>query len=242
MATTSATLKATVCAFLNRKAAAFVVDTVDLALQACNNARLYAERMIDFELSAVQATVAVTSPAVGGSLADAKLYGTSTAVSIKKVITAYVTLASDLSQSPVPIKLMSRKSWERRLGRDVERTIQLQDTSRIQVTSASPLVVVQSGSMLYATPLDATTLGSTYSIHFSGLKWLPAYSAGTETDFLLDNCFDWMMYKCISELNFFLKEDERVSITEAVLEKHWNAVIKWNNELVAANVDDVNLE
>jgi hypothetical protein len=65
---------------------------------------------------------------------------------------------------------------------------------------------------------------------------------GTESDFLLVNCFDWLMYRCIYELNFFLKEDERVILSDKLMNEAWLALVEWNNQLIASAVDDVDLD
>jgi hypothetical protein len=50
------------------------------------------------------------------------------------------------------------------------------------------------------------------------------------------------MYRTIQELNFFLKEDERVQLSTKMVQEAWDALVIWNNELQASSVDDVNLD
>jgi hypothetical protein len=62
-----------------------------------------------------------------------------------------------------------------------------------------------------------------------------------ENDFLLDNCFDWLMYRAIWELNFFLKEDERVNIDRDLINESWQAVQSWNENLINLATDNSDL-
>jgi len=75
-----------VASFMGRERSTFIRNGFDVLLQACNNARLYAERQIDFELSRVSIAIPNVSLANGGSLDDAVLFSDlSTPVSVKKI-------------------------------------------------------------------------------------------------------------------------------------------------------------
>jgi hypothetical protein len=72
-------------------------------------------------------------------------------------------------------------------------------------------------------------------------KWMDSYVNGTETDFLLDYCFDYMLFRTISELNYFLKEDQRVALSTQVVKDAWESLKAWNAMIVEQS-DDVTLE
>ena len=63
-----------------------------------------------------------------------------------------------------------------------------------------------------------------------------------QTNFLLTYCFDYMMFRTIYELNFFLKEDARVQLSDKLMETIWENVQKWNATIVGNTVSDNDLE
>jgi len=63
-----------------------------------------------------------------------------------------------------------------------------------------------------------------------------AFQIGTFSNFFLEFCFDYMLMQSLVELNFFLKEDQRVSISEKALERAWNNVKNWNSTIIDSNV------
>lgn len=235
-------LKTAVAGFMQRELDVFVRNgppEVDLLLRACNNARLYAERRLDFELSKVQVDFAMT---LGGqtAISAATLYGTATAVSIKKIVRPYLHMTAG---GEYPVELWSKSKWAARLQRRYEKAgVTPLDTSQeIDITDLAPLVVVQDGPNIFVAPADTATLQSTFTVSADAIKWLDAYADNDDTDFLLTYAFDWMMYRCIFELNFFLKEDERVQLSNVLMKEAWDALVTWNNQLMAANVDDTDL-
>lgn len=86
-----------------------------------------------------------------------------------------------------------------------------------------------------------TTLTLTAHICSSGDTFTVWYLNGAQTNFLIDNCFDFLMYRSIFELNFFLKEDERVVISDSVLQQTWQNVVAWNETVVRNSTTDAKL-
>ncbi len=248
MAYTVNQLKVAVAGFMQRKLSDFsrtdTGTTVDLLLLACNNARLYAERKIDFELSRVDVQVTGVTLTGGGDLVNAKLVSNgTTAVSVKKIVTPYL---ANLNNDTYPVDLFDRKTWDMKMKRrfalamphDVTRPDQ---SFPVQLTNA-PFSIIQVGTKVFVAPKDDKQFAATFTLYFDVVKWLTPYTAGTENDFLLDNCFDWMMFYCIYQLNFFLKEDERVQLSEKVLNDTFDAMVKWNTELIASMNDSTMLD
>jgi hypothetical protein len=56
------------------------------------------------------------------------------------------------------------------------------------------------------------------------------YTTGVDSDFFLEECRDWLMFRTIQELNFFIKEDQRVQLSQAIVQQAWEAVKSWNAE------------
>lgn len=245
-------LKVAVCGFMKRKPEDFVrpagADTVDLLLQACNNARLYAERMVDFELSTEQAYLNMPDIMEGASLEDCITYDTreedeedQVAVRVKKIVTPFVTNnTTDL----IPVKLVSKKWWNEKVKRRVQmvndRTPPLQTDD---VLTTSEILLVQQGNTVFLYPASTNTFtNGAAQLALDVIAWLPPYIEGSEEDFLLEFAFDWMMYRAIYELNYFLKEDERVAISDKLMNDSWMALVKWNDELVASTSEDTNMD
>jgi len=86
---------------------------------------------------------------------------------------------------------------------------------------------------------NGTTLDLNANIFASG----DGYSILTadEQDFLLESCFDWLLYRSVYELNWFLKEDERVNVSRDLMGDAWNAMRAWNENLISQGTDDTDL-
>ena len=240
MPNTVAQLKLAVAGFMQRDPAVFVRGSFDLLLQACNNARLYAERKVDFELAHVAVDLPHTDPLNGVDLSAAVLHGTATAVRVKKIISPFL---ANTDGGQFPVDLWTKRRWNDKLKRRFERGHHHMHSGTPQKHFVeSPFVVVQDGTTLFVVPVDSKMFSAPFTIYLDAIRWLPPYVTGSENDFLLDNCFDWLMFYSISQMNFFLKEDERVVMSESVLKDTWDALVKWNTELLQTATDDVDLD
>jgi hypothetical protein len=77
---------------------------------------------------------------------------------------------------------------------------------------------------------DIFVISETYSI-----------SNGVTEDFFLVECIDWMLYQTIRELNLFLKEDQRIQISNAIMKEAWDTVVSWNSRLKTTD-DELDLD
>src|SRR6267143_3863619 len=120
MPATANDLMTATASFMGRERSTFIRNGFDVLLQACNNARLYAERMIDFELSRVSVEVPNVSLTDGASLDAAVLISDhSTQVNVKKIKKAFVAFVGNTNTFPVAF--YSRDKWLRRVQRNFER-------------------------------------------------------------------------------------------------------------------------
>lgn len=288
-----------------------------MLLQACNNARLYAERMIDFELSRVSVRVNNVSLLDGASLDDAVLASdNSTPVSVKKIKKAFIQFTGN--SNTLPISFYSRDKWLRRVQKNWERLGPLEwpvlrdQTLEQCLGLIQQFAVVQMGKQIYLTPASRDSVGETFTLFFDVLQWLPSYgqeevigtatstvagkltstvgdfvnqgvkigyvvrnttdgtsatiiaieSATTlllnadiftsgetysilvvdEEDFLLESAFDWLLYRAVWELNFFVKDDERVQIARDLINEAWQAIRGWNENLISQSTDDSDMD
>lgn len=89
---------------------------------------------------------------------------------------------------------------------------------------------------------SATSLGLNADIFLTTPRSYTIYTVPqTQTNFLLDYCFDYMLFRSIWELNYFLKEDARVQLSDVMMKEIWDNVIKWNNTIIANSTDDNDL-
>lgn len=245
---TVGTLRQAIAGFMRRSETSFVTTgpgvtpPFDALNKAINNARLYAERQIDFELSRVSVDVPNVSLTNGGSLNNAVIHGGVEKVSVKKIIRPFLAFID--GSGTFPIGFMTRDKWLARVQRRYENAVPTNKAreSRIQST---PLVLIQQGTIIYVTPQDSSVIGSdNFTVFLDVFRWLDDYEGDqlSHTDYLIQYCFDWLMYRSIWELNFYLKDDERVILSETLIKSAWDAIIKWNANLIELAVDDGDLD
>mgnify|MGYP001398521301 CR=1 FL=1 len=52
-----------------------------------------------------------------------------------------------------------------------------------------------------------------------------------DTNFLLEDAWDFLVLRAVYTLNFFLKEDQRMVISALVMDAEWRSVLDWDNSL-----------
>ena len=243
--TTVTQLKIAIAGYMQREPSVFVRTvgnaSVDLLLFACNNARLHAERLVDFEYSRQDCKVEVDRTD-GGSLAFAtEVDDVNTGVSVKKIVSPFLP-AQDGTRFPV--ELWSRKKWNDKVRRRLESFQPRDNRSTFpELFAQTPFVVVQEGRTVFVAPADETQFPTNpFDLYFNVVSWLPSYVTGSEDDFLLEFGLDWMLFYSIHQLNFYLKEDERVMVSSDVRRDTWDSLVKWNSELTMSSTDDTKLD
>jgi hypothetical protein len=97
-------------------------------------------------------------------------------------------------------------------------------------------LVTQIGDKVYAVDTTGGFKAGQYII--IGYTWLPDYAVGQhETDFLLEDCYDWLLHSTVQHLNFMLKEDERIQLSQGFLSMLWQNVLTWDTSQDSMNVD-----
>ena len=238
---TLGTFKSFVAAALQRNTTDFVSGTTDLLLLAVNMARKNVERKRDFEKAKELADLTVT---VGQSaeLSGAVYSGTSDAINIKTILRAQLSV--DGGTTFFPIRYSSRDSHMRRVARNYEDLASIDEITGTQPTSTNRYELVRFGDCVYLTPSDTESFAdqSTVVVRMDVVRWLADYSDSDDTDFLLEDCVDYMMLETLRYMQVFLKEDVRLNVTDQQLATAWHAVVAWDSNLVAGDVDDANLE
>jgi len=57
------------------------------------------------------------------------------------------------------------------------------------------------------------------------------------TDFILDDCYDYMLWRTIVELNVFLKDDDQVGVSQSKMTEALENIRQWNADLINAGYD-----
>lgn len=237
---TLGTFKAMVAAFMQRDASVFFVGGVDLLTQAANMARRWAERQHNFELC--KTTGAVSIHYTNGALRSAiHVVGSETLLPVKAIQKAY--LPYDDGSGYFPIEILTRDAHISAVSRHYEMAMSTDPNATEPPASRSFFSLVQHGETLYVVPADSDALGGdTIEVRLDVVKWLTEYSADSDSDFFLNYCADWLLLKVVYILNFFLKEDMRVAISDKAMEKAWAAVLAWDSNQVLNAAEDVQLD
>lgn len=59
-------------------------------------------------------------------------------------------------------------------------------------------------------------------------KWLPLLVDDNDTDFFLFYGWDFILYKALQYCNMYVKEDERIAVSTALLSAHWVSLVEWD--------------
>ena len=243
---TFAQIKMQVAAYMQRSPASFVhlyaPSSVDLLSLAVNQARKWMELERNFELSRVQTELSI-SLANGSDISGMTLLDGVTAVSVKSIAKAFLPIAGT-TDGWFPIEVMSRDKHLERLQRYYDQVTDLTTVNGAQTSLVPYFAVVRTGDLLYLTPNDTAVYGNVdpIDVRFDVFKWLPDYSTDGSTDFLLTHCETFMLLRSAYQLNFFLKDDQRINISNAVMEKEWHSVVAWDSNLVVNSSSDANLD
>lgn len=79
---------------------------------------------------------------------------------------------------------------------------------------------------LYPTPSNDSYLLICLHVFLDNL------SADGDTNFLLDNCYDFIVLKTLKRLNIFLKSEARIPIPAEEVEQCWQSVLQWDREVM----------
>jgi len=243
MALTFLQMQNEVAAYANRANASFVIGSVDILKRAINKARKWAESRHNFELSKVSVRIPSVSLTTGGALSTAvdNVDGT-TPVNVKLVERAF--LASPTGET-FPVELVSRNYHVRRLQRRFENVMTTAEMTPARSTVLfQGFSIVQQGGTIYVTPPNSAQFAglTTIPVYLDVVRWRPDYSADADTDFFLDHCVEFILYRSLYQLNLHLKEDQRIPISKDALADAWDTVIQWDTSLIDGMADDVTLD
>lgn len=198
------TLKKVIAAYLQVPVADTVIEGVDLALLALNNARKAAEQIHDWNCEQVMVYGDATDGV--GSWMNMLSVEDDEAVTLKQPETFYLNEGDGVL---VPLYHYGRKSGavrakERNAANPLSdgRWRYRDDTGAIRPytlrtdRNAPYGVYVHGGGFELAPTPEGTT-----RIHTDGFRWLPDYTEDTDTDFFIQNSMSYMQWSGVVELN-----------------------------------------
>lgn len=214
-------LKQIILNTVSRQEGSFAAGKNNFVDIAVNNALIFVQRKIDFEWC--KGDVVINCKPFGNISQALDEDGKPTMV--KRIIKAFGPNKPDQNRQ-ISIPYLSRAS-------------QIQDDTNQNkhcVPVSCPRVIHQ-GQKVYFTPTELKE----YDLHFYAVKWLPRLVQNEDTNFLLHYGFDYLMYRSILELNFFIKEDERFQVSMAMLGESYQSLLGWNAELVSITETECDL-
>lgn len=200
-------------------------------LNALNDARKWAERSHDFAYAQVHAVLAV-SPATGGSL-DAAMVGSSQ-VRLKSLIAAYLPQGTN---GLLPLHVRPRKEYVATLRKGNELLswgpIERWPTESYGDSACEPLEVHTVGRMVFLHPDPAATT----NIKVDAYRWLPSYTSvanTSQTDFLLEDGSDFLMWRAIYDLNhrtevFVQRQEGTLPPPKEMFQNAWDSLVLWDS-------------
>ncbi len=188
-------------AMLSRTVADFTLNGVSSLDRVINHAIQRAQRLVDFELAKKRGFL----PLVDGKadyLEDMLDSSGGSAVTPKKLVS--ISLDEQMYQA---VRLRGEREFERLGG-------------------SMGVYAYFVGSMLYLE--NGENSSGLYTVY---LQHLPELVGNSDTNFLLKYCSDWVITQATFELQYYLKEDERVQLTAGLLRDKWDTVVAWNASL-----------
>jgi hypothetical protein len=208
------TLKKRIVGYAGRSLTALTSDGVDNVLAAVNDARRQAQRSYNFHL--LRGKAFIKTSAAGASLLTCKATpaDAGAALPMKLVDRCYNYAVDGGVYKPT-----SRISFD--YDGEFARSVTLaMSGSSSQEAPKNTFAYVQ-GDDLFVYP---NTTESWYMVH--GIKWVGDLTDGAleTSDIFLYYFSDWLLLAAIQQLNFSIKEDQRVAISDAALRRLWDTV------------------
>lgn len=213
-------LRQVILGCISRAGSSFNTGTQNFADIAVNNAVIYAQRKCDFEWN--KGVVQIACNPAGSIMQATDMDGK--AVKVKNIIKAFGSTDPGLEGTSIPY---------------LSRVSQITDStnSRANHCFCAGTKVVHEGQRVYLSPRPENE----YNLFFYAVKWLPRLVKDDDTNFLLEYAFDFLMYRAIVELNFFIKEEERFQVTQKMIDDSWQSVIAWDSHLVSPTETEIDL-
>lgn len=231
---TYANFAAEVAAYLNRSTASLTVNGVDLVLSAANKAKAEAQRRRNFKMARTNAFVVASMD--GTLLSTARTTPVSTGgvlvgVKVVEFVWLYATIGASYRRArrvpmitPGDLALYYPQGTERD-WQSPPPTVPYWDVAEMRAYIR--------GQTIYLT--GAAPSGTAY-LYLDVIQYLPDYT-GSNTDFFLDYHSDWLLAKTLDYLNIYIKDDQRVMISQSRLEAAWTSVCSFDDSYAEDSAD-----
>ena len=214
-------MRQTVLGCVSRIGASFNTGTANFVDVAINNAVIYAQRKCDFEWN--KGVVSIACNPTGNIMSALDDEGQS--VKLKKIVKAFGLNDPGLDDNK-SLPYLSRTS---QIADDT-----LRNQNHCLCTDPR---VIHDGQRVYLIPRPE----GAHSLYFYAIKWMPRLVKEQDTNFLLEYGFDFIMYRSIIELNFFIKEEERFQVSSTMVADAWNSLITWDASLISPTETEIEL-
>lgn len=182
---TLAQLKAEVCAYVNRTADDLEVNGVDLVVQAANNSKKKAQRILDFELCRMSLRVTVpaglSADITNGTFIDE--FSNQTNYRINRIErafilqeTAYGAETGSGGLRPIDYRLRNEVAKREQRFYDDHIALAIVQNTEAPIPNSSFTVLVRHGDRAYLWPKK----GEDTTVVLDCLVWVPDYSGDTE--------------------------------------------------------------
>lgn len=233
--------KSMVAAYMNRETSVFTVNGVDLLARAVNQAKRWAEKQHDFEAARMSAKLPNFSVTTGGKISSVVSNDEpGKIVAVKTIERAFLPFSD--GSGTFPIEVVSRAVHQNRVRRKYEDYI-ISNPKTLPTLTVNYWQLVRWSDLLYLVPADVNGLGTElFDLGLDIVRWLPEYSASTDEDFLLTYCEEFMLFRSVLQLNFLVKEDQRVPISTKAVQDAWEGVLRWDNGQISGTNDDATMD
>lgn len=205
MAITLPQLKVAIAAYLGKEPLDFFYvadsESVDTLLVAINSAKKFAQQGYDFDKARteVKADIGTTRTFTASSITET---GSATVVSVKRIERAYLRTSGGAN---IPIELMSKEEFNKRVLRAIGRQITLTDSlSDLGFSSDIPVLAYQGDS--YQLHDSSDTEGEDIELRLDVVRWMPDYSASVTSDFFLEHGWEYLQWQAMVDGNRLFKE------------------------------------
>jgi hypothetical protein len=216
-------LKKRIVGFAGRSQTALTQDGLDMVLAAINDARRQAQRSYNFQM--LKKTAFIQTSAAGADYMSACVTspGGATQVRMKLLHRCFVYTNDGGIYKPtarVPFDNVD----------DFAREVDAYAASGAEYPVAATVRAYVEGRKFYVYP---STTPAWYMVR--GIEWLSDLTGDevSSDDLFLEYFSDWLLLASVQMLNFYVKEDQRVAISDAAVGRLWNTVTFMDGQLGA---------
>lgn len=158
------------------------------------------------------------------------------ATDINKIISVHVT-SQEGGRFGKPLRLFTAQQLTQAMEEFDDRTVREQYAEletynylkHVSDVHGQIGYLLETDLCIYPTPSRDLRLSILYT------PWLEHLSLDTDTNFLLKYCWDFIFYSSLLKLNIFLSEEDRIEVSNAMLNYALNEVRSWNASLNYSN-------